>query len=198
LTDEEISQIQSTVPKLPGYYRVAWKDVGFDSTVENALLLSKESAELFDRVRLKAGDKIARRIGFWFLRAITESLDQDQLVRANNEPIPDEYFISLSKMVEEGELNSSAGDIIFDEMQRTSKGPRVIAKERNLIQVNDEREITSIVDEVLSDSANTQSVIDIKDGKDKAIGFLVGQVMKKSKGKANPGVTQKLIRERIK
>lgn len=197
LTDEEIAEIQATVPKLPSYYREAWKGMGFDSTVENALLLSKESAELFDRVRLKAGDKIAHRIAFWFLRAITESLDEEKTVRKNSQPIPDDYFITLSMMVEDGELNSNAGDIIFDEMLRTSKDPKGIASEKNLIQVNDESAIASIVDEVLADPGSAQAVKDLRAGNDKVIGFLVGQVMKKSGGKANPELAQKLIKERV-
>lgn len=197
LSDEEIAEIQATVPNLPSYYREAWKSVGFDSTVENALLLSKESAELFERVRRKAGDRIAKRIGFWFLKSIVENVDEDPDVQANKQPIPDEYFISLSEMVESGELNSNAGDAIFAKMLGTSKDPRQIAEDMNLLQMSDEGEIATIVDEVINDPANTSSINDIKTGKDKAIGFLVGQVMMKSAGKANPSVAQKLIRDKI-
>lgn len=67
----------------------------------------------------------------------------------------------------------------------------------NLLQVSDEGAIAKIVDEVLADSASQKAIEDIRNGNDKAIGFLVGQIMKKSKGKANPALAQKLIRERI-
>jgi len=73
----------------------------------------------------------------------------------------------------------------------------MIAEQRNLLQVSDEGEIATIVEEVLADPASAASIADIKAGKDKAIGFLVGQVMKKSQGKANPALAQKLIRERL-
>ena len=73
----------------------------------------------------------------------------------------------------------------------------MIARAKNLLQVSDEGAIATIVDEVLADPASAASVADIKAGKDKAIGFLVGQVMKKSRGKANPSLAQKLIRERL-
>lgn len=197
LTDEEIESIQQTVPNLPSYYREAWKSIGFDSTVENALLLSKESAELFERVRQKAGDRIAKRIGFWFLKSIVENIDEDSDVQKNSESIPDEYFITLSEMVENSELSSNAGDSIFAVMMRTSKNPKQIAKEMNLIQMSDEGEISTIVEAVLADPASARAVEDLKKGNDKVIGFLVGQVMQKSAGKANPALAQKLIKEKI-
>ena len=75
--------------------------------------------------------------------------------------------------------------------------PRDIAKERNLLQVSDESAIAAIVDDVMNDPASAASIADIKAGKDKAIGYLVGQVMKRSKGQANPSLAQKLIRERL-
>ena len=76
--------------------------------------------------------------------------------------------------------------------------PEAIAEAKNLLQVSDEGAIGVIVDEVMNDPASAASIADIKAGKDKAIGYLVGQVMKRSRGKANPALAQKLIRERLK
>ena len=75
--------------------------------------------------------------------------------------------------------------------------PEKIAEKMNLLQVSDEGAIAKIVDEVLVDSASQKAIEDIRNGNDKAIGFLVGQIMKKSQGKANPALAQKLIRERL-
>ena len=75
--------------------------------------------------------------------------------------------------------------------------PKAIAEAKNLLQVSDEGAIGAIVDEVMNDPASAASIADIKAGKDKAIGYLVGQVMKRSRGKANPALAQKLIRERL-
>ena len=81
-------------------------------------------------------------------------------------------------------------------MANSSKdSPRAIAEAKNLLQVSDESAIQAIVDEVLADPASAQSVADIKAGQDKAIGYLVGQIMKKSQGKANPALAQQLIRK---
>ena len=72
-----------------------------------------------------------------------------------------------------------------------------LAEAKNMLQVSDEDAIAKIVDEVLADPASASSIADIKAGKEKAIGFLVGQVMKRSQGKANPSLAQKLIKERL-
>jgi len=86
---------------------------------------------------------------------------------------------------------------VFNELLIRNESPRAIAEAKNLLQVSDEGAIAAIVDEVLADPASSKAVEDIRAGNDKAIGFLVGQIMKKSQGKANPALAQKLIRERL-
>ena len=73
----------------------------------------------------------------------------------------------------------------------------MIAEAKNLLQVSDEGAVAEIVDAVLADPASASSIADIKAGKEKAIGYLVGQVMKRSRGQANPALAQKLIREKL-
>ena len=106
----------------------------------------------------------------------------------------------LALLAEKGTISSnSAKEIFLDLFNEKYAGvmPEDIAKEKNLLQVSDEGAIAAIVDEVLSDPASAASIADIKAGKDKAIGYLVGQVMKRSKGQANPSLAQKLIREKL-
>ena len=100
-------------------------------------------------------------------------------------------------MTEKAELSSTAAKEIFMELLGGAENPRAIAEAKNLLQVSDESAVAAIVDEVLNDPASAASIADIKAGKDKAIGYLVGQIMKKSKGKANPALAQKLIREKL-
>jgi aspartyl-tRNA(Asn)/glutamyl-tRNA(Gln) amidotransferase subunit B len=98
-------------------------------------------------------------------------------------------------MIDKGEVNSSAAQIIFNEMITSAKKSREIAQQKNLVQVSDESEIEKIVAEVLDQ--NQQAARDVKNGETKAIGFLVGQVMAKSGGKANPQVAQALISKHL-
>ena len=100
-------------------------------------------------------------------------------------------------MVEKNELSSTAAKEVFLLLLSQGGSARKIAEAKNLLQVSDEAAIEAIVDEVLSDPASAQSIQDIRDGKDKAIGFLVGQIMKKSQGKANPALAQNLIRKKL-
>lgn len=197
LSDDEINQIQSEVPHLPSYYRQVWSEAGFNKDIIDALLLSQSSSELVERIRTKSDASTAKRVGFWFLKSVAQDADENSDVQTNAKPIPDESFIELATMVGNGELGSSAGDTIFLELLKTSENPRAIADRFNLIQVSDEGAIAAIVDEVLADPSSEKAVSDIKAGNGKAIGFLVGQIMKKSQGKANPALAQKLIRERL-
>jgi aspartyl-tRNA(Asn)/glutamyl-tRNA(Gln) amidotransferase subunit B len=197
LSEDEITQIQSELPPLPPYYRKVWHEAGFNKDSIDALILSQHSAELVERIRTKSSSNVAKRVGFWFLKAICQDQDQSEQVPQPEKQIPDDYYIELAEMVESGKLNSNAGDTIFFEMTKTSDKPMIIAERMNLIQVSDEGSIAAIVDAVLADPASTQAVNDLKAGNDKVIGYLVGQVMKKSAGKANPALAQTLIRERV-
>lgn len=96
-------------------------------------------------------------------------------------------------LLEKGTINSKIAKTVFKEMLESDKLPQQIVEEKGLVQISDEGAILTIVEQVVA--ANPQSVEDYKAGKQKAIGFLVGQVMKESKGKANPGLANKLLTE---
>ncbi len=98
-------------------------------------------------------------------------------------------------LVKDGKINNNTGKKVLREMFDSGKKPDTIVKENGLIQISDEGAIKTIIEEVLN--KNEQSIIDYKNGKDRAIGFLVGQIMKASKGKANPQVVNNLLMEEI-
>lgn len=195
LTAEEIAEVQATVPHLPSFYREAWKSVGFDETVVNALLSSRETAELVQRIFDASGAGAARRVGLWFLMTLSDTSVDETM--QDTVAVPDEYLIQLAAMVDDNKLSSTAAKEVFMDMLSSSESPEVIAERKNLLQVSDEGAIAAIVDEVLADPASAKAIEDIRNGNDKVIGFLVGQIMKKSQGKANPALAQKLIRERL-
>ncbi|MNS49612.1 Aspartyl/glutamyl-tRNA(Asn/Gln) amidotransferase subunit B [compost metagenome] len=195
LSAEEIAEIQATVPHLPSFYREAWKVIGFDETVINALLASRKIAELVQRIFEQSGASAARRVGLWFLLVLSDSSSDDAVANIVN--VPDAYFVQLATMVDDNKLSSTAAKDVFIDMLTSSDSPEAIAERKNLLQVSDEGAIAAIVDEVLADPASAKAIEDIRNGNDKVIGFLVGQIMKKSQGKANPALAQKLIRERL-
>jgi aspartyl-tRNA(Asn)/glutamyl-tRNA(Gln) amidotransferase subunit B len=194
LSNEEIAQIQSEVPMLPAEYRAAWDGLGLDKSVINSLLSNKTSANIVIAVQNEAGDGVAKRAAHWFASVLAAESEAEQTLAVSIKPSD---IIDLSTMVDKSEISSSSAKILFAELLAGATNPREIAEQRNMLQVSDEGEIARVVDEVLSDPASEASITDIKAGKDKAIGYLVGQVMKRSAGKANPALAQKLIRERL-
>ena len=192
LSDSEIDEIQNQVPKLPNEYRAEFTDLGVDKSVVNNLLARREFAELVANV-LMQNHAAAKRVANWISSDL--SLDETESVVLALPSVED--LLSLAAMAEKSEISSNAASELFNELMAGKTNPRQLAEEKNLLQVSDESAISAIVDEVLADPLSAKSVEDIKAGHEKAIGFLVGQVMKKSQGKANPGLAQKLIREKL-
>ena len=194
LTQQEITDIQSTVPALPGVYRAAWASMNLDRSVVEALIATQSYAVLVTEIQANAGDDTARRVAHWFASSVSTASEEEAIIASNFSP---EGYIELSEMVAKDELSSTAAKEVFQELLTSEKAPREIAEAKNLLQVSDSGAIDAIVDEVLADPASAKSIEDIKSGQEKAIGFLVGQVMKKSQGKANPAMAQQAIRKKL-
>ena len=201
LTDEFIADIQAEVPMLPGEYREKLSVLNVDKSVVYTIMDFKPYADAVLSALDSRGVSAARRIANWFasvnVDAVVEFGDFSAIDVSGMTPST-EGLIKLSDLVDQGELSSTAAKEVFIAVvSDITDDPRKFAEERNLLQVSDESAIAAIVDEVLSDPASAASIADIKAGKDKAIGYLVGQVMKRSKGQANPSLAQKLIREKL-
>lgn len=187
LTDIEIDDMQKDVPRLPAYYRKAWSGLKLGHSVQQALLDTQSHALLIEEIRAEADDATAVRAAHW----LTSALEGAAVVPSK------EQIIELATMTGQAELSSTSAKQIFNLMGGSTKTARQLATELNLIQVSDDKDIEAIVDQVLADPKSSQSINDIKNGKDKAIGYLVGQVMKNSQGKANPEVASRIIKEKI-
>lgn len=201
LTDEFIADIQAEVPMLPGEYREKLSVLNVDKSVVYTIMDFKPYADAVLSALDSRGVSAARRIANWFasvnVDAVVEFGDFSAIDVSGMTPST-EGLIKLSDLVDQGELSSTAAKEVFIAVvSDITDDPRKFAEERNLLQVSDESAIAAIVDEVFSDPASAASIADIKAGKDKAIGYLVGQVMKRSKGQANPSLAQKLIREKL-
>jgi aspartyl-tRNA(Asn)/glutamyl-tRNA(Gln) amidotransferase subunit B len=189
LDEADIKAMQADMPMLPPEYRAKFAPFEVDDSIINALLANQNISMTVIEILEEKGAKTAKKVALLFA-----GLDADMVV----DKIPSTAnLIKLSDMIGDGKLSSTAGKEVFVEMLAQDDDPEKIAESKNLLQVSDSGEIEKIVDEVLADPAAAQAVADIKSGNDKAIGFLVGLVMKASKGKANPGIAGKLIREKL-
>ena len=192
LTKEEVERIQAEVPKLPPQYRAEWSDLGVDKSVTNSILANQDYAKLLSAVLSEGGKSPARRVANW----ISSNLSIDEASsETKNADVAD--LLALCEMVDKAEITSNAATDLFNQLMNGAADPRALAQVQNLLQNSDLNAIGAIVDEVLADPGAQKAVEDIRAGNDKAIGFLVGQIMKKSKGQANPALAQKLIRERL-
>lgn len=194
LTADEVQKIQSEVGMLPEEYREAFSVLGLDSSVVNSLLSNQAHAATVYAV-FKQSPQAASRVANWYASVFKE--DESNTESAEDVRINPSDLLELASMTEEQVVSSTAAKEVFMALAVGQTGSRQIAESRNLLQVSDEGALGSIVDEVLADPASAKSIADIQSGNDKAIGYLVGQVMKKSKGTANPSLAQKLIRERL-
>jgi aspartyl-tRNA(Asn)/glutamyl-tRNA(Gln) amidotransferase subunit B len=127
-----------------------------------------------------------------------------EITRAMNEsgtsidacPVAPGQLAELLKLIDNGTISGKIAKTVFDEMWRSGKTPRTIVEEQGLVQVSDSGAIESIIDEIMA--ANVGQVEEYRDGKEKVFGFFVGQVMKASKGKANPSVVNELLLNKLK
>jgi aspartyl-tRNA(Asn)/glutamyl-tRNA(Gln) amidotransferase subunit B len=104
-------------------------------------------------------------------------------------------LVELIDMVDEGKLSSNLAKDVFVQMYETGRGPAEIAEESGLVQVSDVDQVASAVEAAIA--GNPQAVADYMEGKNKAIGFLVGQVMKETRGKANPRMASSLVKGKL-
>jgi aspartyl-tRNA(Asn)/glutamyl-tRNA(Gln) amidotransferase subunit B len=191
LTEVMIKPIRESMPLLPNDYRKSLHQAGIEQSTIEILLQSPARTKFVNEIADKHGLEHARRISNLIVNAI-EKLTQSE-DEATSVPVSVEAAVKLSQLLADNKLSSTAGRKVWVVMNLTGKDPLEIAQAENLLQVSDEGAIEKIVSEVLK--ANPQAAEDVKNGEMKAIGFLVGQVMKDSKGQANPQLAQKLIKK---
>ena len=196
MNDEWLARIKADLCELPIAKQQRFvKDFGLSDYDAGVLTAEKATADFFDDA-VKAGGSPKR---------VCNILTQTGLKIANEAGksvsqlgVTAESLAKLAKMVDDGDVSATASVAIFEEMVKTRKSPEMIAEELNLLQKNDAGEIESLVDEVIA--ANEKAVADIKEGgkkSKKAIGFLMGQVMQKSKGQANPKVVSEILNKKL-
>ena len=195
LDQSYVETIKEEMPALPNDYRKKFAVLGLTDAEREAILNYPILARRLEGVTEKDA-VLATRVAHWFsgILLAEDNLDKDFGLATVAE------LSELSSMVENKELSSTAGKEVFlalYDRKNTSKTPHALAKEMNLIQENDLDALGAIVDSVLGAPECQKAVNDVRNGEEKAIGFLVGQVMKKSAGKANPAVVNQLIKQKL-
>ena len=198
LTDDEIAEMQAEFPTMPAEYRAKFTEIGVDGGVVRVLLNNQQIAILVDDILGKSDQATAKRIANLFASCLPTNDDNPDTTKKVELHLPSaDNLIKLADMLDSKKVSSTAGKEIFAEMLKADADPMQVAEQKKLLQVSDEGAIASIVDEVINDPACAKAVADFKSGQEKVIGFLVGQVMKKSKGQANPSMAQQILRQKL-
>ena len=193
LDDAWIERIRETLPELPAQRQERlMKEHGLPEYDASQIVSSKAMAEYFDEAVKNAKD--SKAVSNWMLGDVSAYMNNEGITIAEFKVTP-AHLAELVNLTKDGVLSSKLAKKVFAEMLKEDKAPSVLVKELGLEQVSDEGAILKLVEETIAE--NPQSVADFKAGKDRAIGFLVGQIMKKSKGKANPGMVQKMLKEKM-
>lgn len=191
LDEDYINGVKAEMPELPDDYRDAFGKLGIDpKVVEDILSQPGVASVVMDVLKVGTPDD-ARRVAFWALRPTSEESEEHDSAL----PVSAAELIKLSQLVGSNKLSSSAAKEVLDELIAHGGDAEKVAEAKNLLQLTDEAAIAAIVDQVIE--KNAQAAQDVRSGEMKAIGFLVGQVMKASQGKANPSLAQRLLNERL-
>ncbi len=200
LDDEQLTHRPDDFPLMPDEWRKILRDLGLDPHHIESLIDSEVEFEELSFLPLiqdnLQNQELAKHIANWTVNITVPLLREQQLKLENSAHIKLEK--SVYELLKENKLSSTNAKKLLTDLLMADKLPTSIeeyAKTQGLIQVSNVDEIAVIVDEVIRQ--NTVAVEDVRRGEAKAIGFLVGQVMKQSKGKANPSIVQQLIRKRL-
>lgn len=191
---EKIESIRKSLPELPdARQKRLMVDYGLSSYDAAVITATRAMADYFDEVLSHKVD--AKATANYLMGEVSKYLNNENL-SVSQCPVTAANLAGLLELIGKGTISGKIAKTVFEEMWKTGKDAGTVVKEKGLVQISDEGAILAIVDSVIAD--NPQSIADYKAGKEKALGFLVGQIMKQTKGRANPAMVNKMLREQIK
>lgn len=194
LLDEEfVESVRKVMPRLPNQVAQFYvKELGLPPYDAEVLTVDPNLVRFFDRAVELGGEPKA--VSNWLMGDIMAYMNANNLTYEEI-PVTPEHLVAMLKLQKDGVISGKIAKDVLIKMFVTGKAPGDIVKEEGLEQVSDDASLSAIVDSVIL--ANPDVVAELRAGKDKVLGFLVGQVMKVSKGKANPAKVNIMLREKI-
>jgi len=184
-----IDDIKKSMPELPNQRFMRYTNAGLSPYEATILVDDIELAQYFDQAYAILSSKTLVN---WLLRDLMGYLKEHKLTIHQCRITP-EYFAELIELLDNGHINATVAHDIFTQAAETGKSPKVIVSEQSLTQITDEKELENIVQKILKQHA--QQVVDYKNGNTKLFGFLVGQAMKETKGRASPQIINQLLKK---
>lgn len=191
---EWVERIHSSLPELPGAKKERFiSELGLGEEDAAILTSSRELADYFEAAL--AGYSNAKKLGNWMMTEMLRELKGEDGIDVGEFPVSPENLAVLLTMIDKGTISGKIAKTVFEEMMASGKDPETIVKEKNLVQMSDEGDLVKIVQEILA--ANPEQVEQFKGGKTKVLGFFVGQLMQRTKGKANPKMANELFNKEL-
>ena len=193
ISDEWMEEVRKTIPELPdARQRRYQEELGLPAYDAHVLTLTKEMSDMFEKtVALGADPKLASNYLMVDVNAYLNKVQQE----LKDTALTAEGLAGMIKLITDGTISSKIAKKVFAELIEHGGDAAQIVKEKGLVQVSDSGQLLTWVNEALDN--NLKSIEDYKNGRDRAIGFLVGQIMKASKGQANPQMINKMLLEEI-
>lgn len=188
-----IERLRRELPELPQERRRRFvEQYGLPAYDAAVLTATRAMADYFEACAALYPD--AKTVSNWLMGDFSRLLNASGL-EPGQAPVKPEDLAELLTLVDDGTISGKIAKTVFEEMFATGRKAKEIVQEKGLVQITDESALARVVEEVIA--ANPEAVADYRSGKEKALAFLVGQVMKATKGKANPGLVNRLLKERL-
>ena len=193
IDESMVETIRETIVELPGEKARRYiEKYGLSSYDADFMAGDRRTADYFERC-LECFDD-AKAIANWIMGDFSALANKKKIHMAESKVQPEELCMML-EMIASGRISTKIAKTVFEEMFENGSGPEEIIKEKGLEQISDSGELESIIDEVIS--SNPGPVQQYREGTKKAIGFLIGQVMARTKGKANPGLVNDIMSKKL-
>lgn len=193
IDEEWMDRVRSEIPELPDARQKRYvEELGLPAYDAMVLTLTKEMSDFFEETIAAEAD--VKQASNWLMGEVSAYLNAEQK-ELREVALTPAGLAGMIKLLEDGTISSKIAKKVFRELIEKGGDAETIVKEKGLVQISDEGALLAIVTEILD--ANQQSIEDFKNGKDRALGFLVGQIMKATKGQANPPMVNKLLVEEM-
>jgi aspartyl-tRNA(Asn)/glutamyl-tRNA(Gln) amidotransferase subunit B len=193
IDDQWIKEIQSLLPELPAQRKQRLQEqYGLTEYDASVLTASKHIAEFFETAAAEYSD--AKVVTNWVMGELQRYLNQENIDIQESKITP-ENLVEMLKLIDDGTISGKMAKDVFAEMFKSGASPGAVVEAKGLVQITDESELSALVEKIITD--NPGPVADFLGGNERTFGFLMGQAMKATKGKGNPKLLTKLLRERL-
>lgn len=194
ISDEWLENVRQSIPEMPKERRARYvKELGIPEYDAEVLTLTKTMSDFFEATVQNGAD--AKQASNWLMGEVSAYLNSEKVELEDTQLTP-ENLAAMINLIEDGTISSKIAKKLFRELIQNGSDAKKVVEEKGWVQLSDPAKLLPLITEVLDN--NQQSIEDFRNGKDRAIGFLVGQIMKQTRGQANPGVVNKLLMEEIK